>query len=36
MECPEQVVTKDEKAMEIDSVINDISKKQTLFVKVIM
>ena len=24
MECPEQVVRKDEEAMEIDSVINDI------------
>ena len=26
MECPEQVVRKDEEAMEIDSVINDIKK----------
>ena len=34
MECPEQVVRKDEEAMEIDSVIKDI-KKKALFVKVI-
>ena len=30
MECPEQVVRKDEEAMEIDSVINDIKKKLCL------
>ena len=30
MECPEQVVRKDEEAMEIDSVINDIKNKLCL------
>ena len=30
MECPEQVVRKDEEAMDIDSVINDIKDKLCL------
>ena len=30
MECPEEVVRKDEEAMEIDSVINDVKNKLCL------